>query len=154
MGSGSGSDIGAGSKTAGSGVSAKAGSIGGTSSGLTNDTGSRISSSSVMGGSACPSDADSVAAMTSEIDRATTWVHVEFYITAWDEVTGPFYEGHGDVTYTVTFDSYGDKVEISAPEAVSAKVDASMTLSVVWTGTATNRVFLASEAAHAPRVPG
>lgn len=31
------------------------------------------------------------------------------------EVTGPFYEGHGDVTYTVTFDSYGDEVEISAP---------------------------------------
>jgi lipoprotein LprG len=31
------------------------------------------------------------------------------------EVTGPFYEGHGDVTYTVTFDSYGEKVEISAP---------------------------------------
>jgi lipoprotein LprG len=30
-------------------------------------------------------------------------------------VTGPFYEGYGDVTYTVTFDSYGDKVEISAP---------------------------------------
>jgi lipoprotein LprG len=31
------------------------------------------------------------------------------------EVTGPFYEGHGDVTYTATFDAYGDKVEISAP---------------------------------------
>jgi lipoprotein LprG len=31
------------------------------------------------------------------------------------EVTGPFYEGHGDVTYTVTFDAYGDRVEISAP---------------------------------------
>ncbi|MEP6528117.1 MAG: LppX_LprAFG lipoprotein [Nocardioidaceae bacterium] len=31
------------------------------------------------------------------------------------KVTGPFYEGHGDVTYTVTFDSYGNKVEISAP---------------------------------------
>jgi lipoprotein LprG len=31
------------------------------------------------------------------------------------EVTGPFYEGHGDVTYTATFDSYGNKVEISAP---------------------------------------
>jgi hypothetical protein len=31
------------------------------------------------------------------------------------EVTGPFYEGHGDVTYTITFDSYGDEVEISAP---------------------------------------
>ena len=31
------------------------------------------------------------------------------------ELTGPFYEGHGDVTYTVTIDSYGDRVEISAP---------------------------------------
>ncbi len=31
-------------------------------------------------------------AMTAEVDRATTWVHVEFYITAWDDVTGPFYE--------------------------------------------------------------
>ena len=30
--------------------------------------------------------------MTAEVDRATTWVHVEFYITAWDDVTGPFYE--------------------------------------------------------------
>ena len=31
------------------------------------------------------------------------------------QVTGPFYEGHGDVTYTVTFDSYGQRVEISPP---------------------------------------
>jgi cardiolipin synthase len=36
--------------------------------------------------------ADSIAAMTTEVDRASSWVHVEFYITAWDEVTGPFYE--------------------------------------------------------------
>ena len=36
--------------------------------------------------------ADSVAAMTAEVERASTWVHVEFYITAWDDVTGPFYE--------------------------------------------------------------
>ncbi len=34
----------------------------------------------------------SIEAMTDEVDRATTWVHVEFYITAWDDVTGPFYE--------------------------------------------------------------
>ncbi len=34
----------------------------------------------------------SIRAMTDEVDRATTWVHVEFYITAWDDVTGPFYE--------------------------------------------------------------
>ncbi|GAA4743790.1 hypothetical protein GCM10023350_30650 [Nocardioides endophyticus] len=30
--------------------------------------------------------------MTAEIDKATNWVHVEFYITAWDDVTGSFYE--------------------------------------------------------------
>ena len=30
--------------------------------------------------------------MTAEVERATSWVHVEFYITAWDDVTGPFYE--------------------------------------------------------------
>ncbi len=34
----------------------------------------------------------SIKAMTEEVDRATNWVHVEFYITAWDDVTGPFYE--------------------------------------------------------------
>ncbi|WP_426244548.1 cardiolipin synthase [Nocardioides sp. LHG3406-4] len=39
-----------------------------------------------------PGYTDSVAAMTDEVGRAVTWVHVEFYITAWDEVTGPFYE--------------------------------------------------------------
>jgi cardiolipin synthase len=39
-----------------------------------------------------PGYADSIAAMTAEVDRATTWVHVEFFITAWDDVTGPFYE--------------------------------------------------------------
>ena len=31
-----------------------------------------------------PGYTDSIAAMTTEIDRASTWVHVEFYITAWD----------------------------------------------------------------------
>ena len=30
--------------------------------------------------------------MTAEIDQATSWVHVEFYITAWDDVTGPFFD--------------------------------------------------------------
>ena len=34
----------------------------------------------------------SIEAMTAEVERATSWVHVEFYITAWDDVTGPFYE--------------------------------------------------------------
>ena len=39
-----------------------------------------------------PGYADSIAAMTAEVDRASAWVHVEFYITAWDEVTTPFFE--------------------------------------------------------------
>jgi cardiolipin synthase A/B len=39
-----------------------------------------------------PDYGEAVRAMTDEVDRATNWVHVEFYITAWDDVTGPFYE--------------------------------------------------------------
>lgn len=39
-----------------------------------------------------PGYGEAIAAMTVEVDRATSWVHVEFYITAWDDVTGPFYE--------------------------------------------------------------
>ncbi len=39
-----------------------------------------------------PDYGPAVAAMTAEVDGADTWVHVEFYITAWDEVTAPFYE--------------------------------------------------------------
>jgi cardiolipin synthase len=39
-----------------------------------------------------PDYGPAIAAMTAEVDRADTWVHVEFYITAWDEVTAPFYE--------------------------------------------------------------
>lgn len=39
-----------------------------------------------------PGYADSIAAMTAEVDKATAWVHVEFFITTWDNVTGPFYE--------------------------------------------------------------
>lgn len=61
-----------------------------------------------------PGYTDSIAAMTVEIDRASTWVHVEFYITAWDEVTGPFYEalaravGRG-VTVRLLFDHLGSR---------------------------------------------
>jgi cardiolipin synthase len=57
---------------------------------------------------------DSIEAMTMEIDGASTWVHVEFYITAWDEVTGPFYEalaravGRG-VTVRLLFDHLGSR---------------------------------------------
>ena len=61
-----------------------------------------------------PGYADSIAAMTSEIDRASTWVHVEFYITAWDEVTGPFYEAlvratERGVTVRLLFDHLGSR---------------------------------------------
>jgi cardiolipin synthase len=61
-----------------------------------------------------PGYADSIAAMTAEIDRASTWVHVEFYITAWDEVTGPFYEAlvratERGVTVRLLFDHLGSR---------------------------------------------
>jgi len=61
-----------------------------------------------------PGYADSITAMTSEIDRASTWVHVEFYITAWDEVTGPFYEAlvratERGVTVRLLFDHLGSR---------------------------------------------
>jgi cardiolipin synthase A/B len=35
---------------------------------------------------------ESVTAMTTEVEAAQSFVHVQFYITAWDEVTGPFFE--------------------------------------------------------------
>ena len=61
-----------------------------------------------------PGYSASIAAMTAEIDRATSWVHVEFYITAWDDVTDPFYEalvratGRG-VTVRLLFDHLGSR---------------------------------------------
>ena len=61
-----------------------------------------------------PGYADSIAAMTAEVDKAATWVHVEFYITAWDDVTGPFYDalvravGRG-VTVRLLFDHLGSR---------------------------------------------
>lgn len=39
-----------------------------------------------------PDYAGSIAAMTDAVREATTFVHVEFYITAWDSMTGPFFE--------------------------------------------------------------
>ena len=61
-----------------------------------------------------PGYKDSIAAMTAEIDDASTWVHVEFYITAWDEVTGPFYEAlvravERGVTVRLLFDHLGSR---------------------------------------------
>lgn len=61
-----------------------------------------------------PVYAESIAAMTAEIDRASVWVHVEFYITAWDNVTGPFYEAltravERGVKVRLLFDHLGSK---------------------------------------------
>jgi len=38
-----------------------------------------------------PDYGDSIATMTKAVEEARSHVHVEFYITAWDEVTGPFF---------------------------------------------------------------
>src|SRR4051795_12587525 len=35
---------------------------------------------------------ESIAAMTAEVDKAERFVNVEYFIMAWDEVTGPFFE--------------------------------------------------------------
>ncbi len=39
-----------------------------------------------------PDYAESIAAMTAEVERARSWVHVEFYITSWDGSTSDFYD--------------------------------------------------------------
>ena len=39
-----------------------------------------------------PDYAESIAAMIGEINEAKTFVHVQFYITAWDDLTGPLFE--------------------------------------------------------------
>lgn len=39
-----------------------------------------------------PGYEESIAAMTAEVARAQRSVHVEFYISAWDDVTSPFFE--------------------------------------------------------------
>lgn len=61
-----------------------------------------------------PGYSDSIAAMAAEIDRATTFVHAEFYISAWDEVTEPVFEamvravGRG-VKVRLLFDHLGSR---------------------------------------------
>lgn len=39
-----------------------------------------------------PDYGGSIAAMTESVDTAEHFVHVQFYISAWDEVTAPFFE--------------------------------------------------------------
>ncbi|MHA3837473.1 calcium-binding protein [Terrabacter sp. AAH1] len=48
--------------------------------------------------------------------------------------------------------SASPRVELSSPKGVTATVEATLSLWVVWTGPTTNKVYLASDAAHAPRV--
>jgi cardiolipin synthase A/B len=76
---------------------------------------------------------DSVAAMTAEVDKASSWVHVEFYITAWDEVTGPFYEAllravERGVTVRLLFDHLGSR-SIPGYKEFTARLD---TIGVEW----------------------
>ncbi len=76
-----------------------------------------------------PGYVDSIAAMTAEVDRASAWVHVEFYITAWDEVTGPFYEAlvravDRGVTVRLLFDHLGSR-GIAGYKEFTARLDAS-----------------------------
>ena len=76
-----------------------------------------------------PVYAESIAAMTAEIDKASIWVHVEFYITAWDDVTGPFYEAlvravDRGVKVRLLFDHLGSK-GIPGYKEFTARLDAS-----------------------------
>ena len=48
--------------------------------------------------------------------------------------------------------SASPKVELSSPQGMTATVEATLSLWVVWTGPTTNRVYLASDDAHAPRI--
>ncbi|HET6654554.1 MAG TPA: cardiolipin synthase [Nocardioides sp.] len=57
---------------------------------------------------------ESIAAMTAAVQDAERFVHVEFYISAWDEVTDPFFAALVDATdrgvvVRVLFDHLGSK---------------------------------------------
>jgi cardiolipin synthase A/B len=57
---------------------------------------------------------ESIDAMTAAVDRAQHFVHVQFYITAWDSVTGPFFDAliratARGVTVRLLFDYLGSK---------------------------------------------
>ena len=75
-----------------------------------------------------PGYKDSIAAMTAEIEAASNWVHVEFYITSWDDVTGPFYEAlvravERGVTVRLLFDHLGSR-GIPGYKQFKARLDA------------------------------
>ena len=57
---------------------------------------------------------DAIAAMTEAVETATTTVEVEFYISAWDEVTTPFFDAlvaatARGVTVRLLFDHMGSR---------------------------------------------
>ncbi|WP_370618435.1 cardiolipin synthase [Mumia sp. Pv 4-285] len=61
-----------------------------------------------------PGYADSIAAMAAEIDTARSFVHVEFYISAWDDVTSPVFDAlvraaDRGVTVRMLFDHLGSR---------------------------------------------
>ncbi|GAA3713251.1 hypothetical protein GCM10022399_32480 [Terrabacter ginsenosidimutans] len=53
---------------------------------------------------------------------------------------------------SLALSSTSPKVELSSPKGVTATVEATLSLWVVWTGPTTNRVYLASDAGHAARL--
>ena len=57
---------------------------------------------------------ESIAAMAAEVDTAEQFVHVQFYITAWDDVTEPFFAAlvratERGVTVRLLFDHLGSR---------------------------------------------
>jgi cardiolipin synthase A/B len=61
-----------------------------------------------------PDYAESIGAMILEINQARTFVHVQFYITAWDEMTGPLFDalvaaGRRGVVTRLLFDHLGSR---------------------------------------------
>ena len=57
---------------------------------------------------------ESIEAMTAAVEGAEHFVHAQFYITAWDEVTGPFFDAlvratERGVTVRLLFDYLGSK---------------------------------------------
>jgi cardiolipin synthase A/B len=80
-----------------------------------------------------PGYSDSIAAMTAEVEKAVSWVHVEFYITAWDDVTAPFYEAlvravERGVTVRLLFDHLGSR-GIAGYKEFTARLD---TTGIEW----------------------
>lgn len=53
---------------------------------------------------------------------------------------------------SLTVSSTSPKVELASPEGVTATVETTLSLWVVWTGPTTDRVYLASDSGHAPRL--